>query len=198
MIKFKDNRKNTPKKKTTLHKVIDDGGYFDLNGNWNSIIKLYDEGDKLFRGRVETLVLNGSSIYLNICNNGNKYRIPGGSYGYNCSLAKQAKIEVLEECKIVVDNIRYSNISYKRIYDNDPNFEYGRVHWNGTYTQLFVADFKKYFSGYIDDNVFDADMHKYGKFYKIDEIYNILIPEHRKCIDKLFKGEKYGTNKSRN
>lgn len=197
MVQCRDSRRKYPKKKTNILKIIKDGGYFDQVGNWNSIIKLYDEGDKLFRGRVETLVFQEDKVFLNLSSNG-KYRVPGGSYNYNTSPAAQAKKEVLEECKIIVDDIRYTDISYKRIYDNNPNFDRGKIHWNGTYTQIFVADFKDYFYGHIDASVFDADMHRYGKFHKIKDVYHLLIPEHKKCIDKLFKGVDYGSNKSRN
>ena len=104
----------------TIEKAISQGGYYNTDGDWNCIVTLDDYPDKLFRGRVETLVLKDGKLFMYMKDNGN-YRIPGGGFDKGVLNKDQAFIETKEEAKLIVDNIRYTGVTYVRVFDENGN-----------------------------------------------------------------------------
>ena len=63
--------------KLDINKVIEDKGYYDKYGEWNSIIRSRRYPGKLFRGRVEVFIFRDDCVYIELYPDGT-YRIPGG------------------------------------------------------------------------------------------------------------------------
>lgn len=178
------NRIGTP---SNVRRVLKDGGFYDADGVWNSIVQV---DDKLYRGRVETLVFNGGKLYIQLVDrddndNGTRYRIPGGSLEKGIPNQEQAHAECMEEARLLIKNCRFSGITYTEI-TGMPTWAKGigsPVEWVGKYNEVYYAEFYKIYTGYIKQRDRDDIMLKDGKFIPIEDIYNILIPEHQKVVD---------------
>ena len=165
----------------TMEEILKQGGYYDIEGLWNNITQI---NGKIYRGRVETFVIDDyDNIYMHVKSNG-KYRIPGGSFERNTSHLYQAYSEVLEEARIICDNIRYTGVSY--IKDFDTKLDTEGITWDGTYNEVYVAHYVSEYDGYIHPKNRDKDMYLYGKWYKYDKIKDILSQYHRKVLDNIF------------
>ena len=176
------NRSRTPADKNmTQQKAIKQGGYYDTEGNWNCLVTLDNYPDKVFRGRVEVLVFKEDKIYMQMMSN--KYRIPGGSIEKDMFDDDQVYMECKEEAKILIKNIKYTGIDYVEEFDHLSD---DKIRWNGKYNKVYVAEFDGYFDGHIDKSVSDPDMAKNGKFYELDTVKDILIPEHKKALEIVF------------
>ena len=67
-------------KDLTMQEIIKQGGYYDIAGLWNNITEI---DGKIYRGRVETFVIDDEyNIFMHVKGNGS-YRIPGGSFERN-------------------------------------------------------------------------------------------------------------------
>lgn len=173
----------TPINKITLDEALSNGGYYDVNGTWNSLIK---KDDKILRERVETIIFNDhNQLYIRLYEDGG-YRFPGGSTCKGVKDSKQALLECQQEAKIDTEEPVYTGISYIRIYDEI--YDKGPLSWEGTLNKVFAAVYKSEYNGYIDKNDYDTDMCKNGKFVDITEsLYETLRPEHKKVLDVLLK-----------
>ena len=177
-------------------KVLREGGFYDKDGIWNSIVKIDGE---LYRGRVETLVFRDGSLYIQLVNkkendNGTKYRIPGGSLERGVPNQEQAHAECMEEARLLIKNCKFSGVTYNEITGMpkwakaiDPPVE-----WVGKHTEVYYAEFDKLYTGYIKKKDREEAMLRDGKFLPIEDVYNILIPEHQKVVD-MYIGNKYGS-----
>ena len=172
----------------SLDEVIENKGYFDKYGEWNSIIRARKYPGLLFRGRVEVFIFRHDLVYILQYPNSTSYRVPGGSFDIRRSNHNQAYEEAKEEAKIITKNIRYTGVSYHKLsnhrYVSNTN---KRIAWNGTYNKVYTADFAGLYSGSIDAHSRDNDMYHYGKFVPISSIYDNLIPEHKLAIDSKLK-----------
>lgn len=167
-------------KDLTMVEIIKQGGYYDIAGLWNNITEI---NGKIYRGRVETFVIDDEfNIFMQIKDNG-KYRIPGGSFERDGNHIKQAYAEVLEEAKIVCDEVTYTGVSYIKNFDT--KIEHG-ISWDGTYNEVYVAHYVDQFTGYIHPKNKDNDMYKKGKWYKFDEVKDILSEDHRKALCLIY------------
>ena len=97
-----------------MNKVIQDKGYYDKNGEWNSIIRSKKYPGKLFRGRVEVFIFRGNYVYMEKYGDGT-YRLPGGSFDIRRSNHDQVYNEAKEESRIIVHNIQYTGVSYHKL-----------------------------------------------------------------------------------
>lgn len=169
-------------------KAILDGGYYDNDNIWNSIIELDEYPNKVFRERVEVIIFDDfGNIYLN--KKGNKYRLPGGSTEKDVLDIDQVKNESQEEARICIKDVQYTGLNYSRLFDKkyieNAWFKDMPVVWDGLYTKVYVAKYDKKFTGHVNILDQDQDMYKNGKFYPIDKVYDILKPEHKKAVDSF-------------
>lgn len=167
----------------TIEEIIKQGGYYDIDGLWNNITQINGE---LYRGRAETFVIDQEGkIYMQLTNDGG-YRIPGGSFERDSTHTLQAQAEVLEEAKIVCDNVTYTGVHYIRTFDKIFKDKPGRVYWKGTYNEVFVADYVKQFIGVIHPKNRDNEMYNLGKWYSYDEIKHLLSDPHKEALSELY------------
>ena len=163
-------------------KAIEDGGFIDQDGKWNSIVVDPISGE-LCRKRVETLVIKDKTkIYLWLQSSG-RYKIPGGSTERDIDDMTQACHECREEARLDVKNIVDTGIEYTEI-TNFPDWAKTKhigLKWNGKISRVYVAEFNKKYRGNIDE--LDRDeLLKYGQFYDINDVFEILRPEHQKAL----------------
>lgn len=181
-----ENKRNA-KDDLDIKQVVENKGYYDKYGEWNSIIRSKKYPGMLFRGRVEVFIFKDNSVYMEIYKDGT-YRIPGGSFDIRHSNHDQVYNEAKEESRIIVHNIRYTGISYhklrKKLYVSKDKKS---ISWNGTYNKVYTADFTGYYNGKILPYVQDINMYKYGRFYNIDQVYHLLTPEHKLAVSSKIK-----------
>lgn len=178
-----EREKRTPlNPNITMEEIINERGYYDINHNWNAIITFPDKPGKIFRDRVEVLILDRyNSIYMVNYGNG-IYRIPGGGVerfrGYKYQVEQESK----EEAGISLGKIFNTGVSYFRVF----NIKYSScpIHWDGTYTRVYVAYFKEWFFGKVDESVRDSEMRFRGRFIPYEYAINILNETHLEALDK--------------
>ena len=163
----------SPTNVITRQSVIKDGGYYH-DGEWNSII---ESKGKLYRHRVECLILNSDGdVYLQKLSDGS-YRIPGGSTNKGLSDPEQVARECLEEARIVVKNIRKTNKSY--VIEQPPKRwmieKKLPILWDGKYIDIYLADFVRFDKTFKPKEVDYDDMYKYGDFYNKSYLNDIHL-----------------------
>ena len=166
--------------------AIRDGGFYDNDGIWNSIIEVDGYDNMIFRKRVEVLILDDSgNIYLN--KKRDSYRIPGGSSEKGIDDAIQAANEAKEEARLLIKDVVYTGIHYIKVHDKEYIktcwFKDLPIVWDGQYTKVYIAKYNKKYNGHINKLDTDEDMFRNGRFYPIKSVYNILKPEHRKALE---------------
>lgn len=172
-----EHQKRIPRsKQVNIEKFIRYGGYYDVNNNWNSIVTVEGYPDKIFRGRVEVFLFKDNKIYMDI--NEQRYRIPGGSFDIRRSHTDQVYNEIKEEAKIISKNIYYTGLSYVTIFSRYTKPSSKRMSWNGTYNEVYLAEYDHLYRGRVNETVYDYNMHHQGKFYILDDVLHILKPEH--------------------
>ena len=180
-------KKRAPKEKLTIGEIIKNKGYYDICGNWNSIMTFAQYPNMLFRGRVEVFIFDHNDIFAYINPNTGRYRIPGGSIDKNNTLVKQVVNEAKEEARINVGKIEYTGYSYiyffKKKYDKCP------IHWDGVYNKVYIAQFKSWYYGNINPNVSDYYMSKYGNFFTLEYLANFLSVDHMKALNLIPKNK---------
>lgn len=176
--------KKSPAYNISLDSALKQGGFYGSDGSWNSLVKL---DGRILRGRVETLVIKKEQqqLFMHIKPfNKKKYRIPGGSFERDVPNYIQAQNEVNEEAKIKVKNIINTGIHYTKLYSNNTIDE--EIKWEGSYTEIYLAEYDGIYTGHVDKKDEDTDMYTYGRFYNIRDIYSILTDEHKSVIDSIF------------
>lgn len=181
-----------------LEDAVRDGGYYGDNGTWNSIM-VFSGDNHVYRVRVETLIIKDNDyVFLKFIkkeNDHNKrvYLVPGGSIEKDISNIDQAINECKEEARILVKNIQSTGITYKEI-TNPPKWAIASqaVNWNGNYTEVYVAEYDKKYTGHIEKVDTDPFMAS-GRFYKIDKIFPYLRKVHRDAL-KLIYPDRFNFN----
>lgn len=171
----------------TRSEAILNGGFYDNDHIWNSIVEVDGYPNKVFRKRVEVLILDDyGNVYLN--KKGNKYRIPGGSTEKDTEDIIQVQNEAKEEARICIKDVKKTGLQYVHVFTKEQSadkwFKDLPVRWDGTFTEVYTAKYDKKYTGKVDILDQDLDMCNNGKFYPIDKVYNILKPEHKKAIDQ--------------
>lgn len=188
MIK-REREKRTPlDEDISKRKIIKDNGYYDINHNWNAIITFADKPGLMFRDRVEVIILNkNSDIYMVNYGNG-KYRIPGGGIekdrGYKYQVARESE----EEAGIILGKIFTTGVSYFRYFNS--KYESCPVHWDGTYTRVYVAYFKNWYYGSVRESVKDTEMKSKGRFISKEYAKKILSPTHLQALHNFYQNLK--------
>lgn len=171
-------------KDLTMEEIVKQGGYYDIEGLWNNITEI---NGKIYRGRVETFVIDDyGKIFMQLVGK-DKYRIPGGSFDRDVDHIHQAYAEVLEEARLICDNITYTGVSY--IKDFDKKYDIEGISWVGTYNEVYVAHYVSEYDGYIHPKNRDKTMYCYGKWYNYNKVKDILSQYHRKALDFIFNSE---------
>ena len=176
-----ETRKRIPKDRNiTLTQIVHNRGYYDIDNNWNSILYFQQYPGMLFRGRVEVFIFDkNNNVYMMISKN--KYRIPGGSWEKNRSHKYQVQQEAKEEARIKLGKIEYTKYSYfkffKRKYNTMP------IHWDGTYNEVYIAEFNNWYYGPIKKCVRDDIMNRYGKFVPFKYAIDLLTLDHQKALN---------------
>lgn len=195
-MKYLDEDRNKFRKdvemflESTNDKIVPDDSkiekiYFKNNGEHANAYVKAKGIDKPLRGRSEVLIINGDKVYLCFKDNG-EYRLPGGGWDENEPHEKSAIREAKEEAKINCTDIKYIS---SRISVNDNAIEKCKKEnvpkedwWYGWYTKLYVADYSKKFTGYINKEDRDDNMVKNGKWYDIIEVWDKLYPDHKDAL----------------
>lgn len=171
----------------TNQEAVEQGGFYDHHGIWNSILTLSEDPGRLYRGRVECLIINDNKVFMSRKPN-NGYRLPGGSFEIKNDNETQCYNECKEEARILVKNIKNTGIIYTKTYSHPVDWARNLpVQWTGQYIEVYVADFDRYYNGTINFDDRDEDMYNNGEFYNIDDVYDILRDEHKKAIDKFVR-----------
>ena len=176
-------QKRYPMDKTiTMKEIIKNHGYYDINGYWNSILSFDQYPGMIFRGRVEVLIFNDKNeVYLSLYKNG--YRIPGGSLERGRSHKYQVEAETKEEARIVLGKIIYTGYSYFKFFKN--KYTNCPIHWDGTHNEVYIAYFKKWYRGKINNKLKDSFIDKYGRFIPFEYAINILSEDHQKALNLI-------------
>lgn len=176
-------RKHIPKDKSLdIPTIVKNAGYYDIDNNWNSILTFPQYPGMLFRGRVEVFIFDErNNVYVAM--NGSNYRIPGGSLEKDRSHKYQVEQEAKEEAGVELGLITYTGYNYfnffKKKYTSYP------VYWDGSYNEVYIANFKRWHYGTIKKSVMDLQMNKYGKFIPFESIINILTENHQKALNLI-------------
>lgn len=172
-------------KSMTIKKAISCGGYYNTDGDWNNIMTFDEYPGKIFRGRVEVLVLNEGKLFMFLKDN-KAYRIPGGGFDKGVLNIDQAFIETKEEAKLIIGNIRFTGVTYIYLYDEKwPPKNPNDIAHDGTYNEVYIADYKGDYEGYIRKGLSDMEMTNRGKFYDINEIKDILKEPHKQALNNM-------------
>ena len=100
-------------KQEMIEDVIRNHGFYGNNGVWNSIIT-FPGDNRLYRERVETIIVrNRKEVFLKKKPNG-EYFLPGGSTEKDIPDIQQAINECREEAHIDVSRIESTGITYKK------------------------------------------------------------------------------------
>lgn len=166
----------------TLEEIINNQGYYDINHNWNAIITFSDKPNKIFRYRVEVIILNKRNDIYMVAYNDGTYRLPGGGVEKDRSYKYQVEKESEEETGIRLGKIFNTETSYFRYFNN--KYKECPIHWDGTYTKIYVAYFKDWYYGKIKDSLRDNEMRYKGRFLPYEYAINILNDHHIKALDK--------------
>lgn len=176
-----EREKRIPRNKhITLGRIIKDEGYYDINNNWNSILTFNEYPGKIFRGRVEVLILNKNSDIFMVHYQDSNYRIPGGGIERFRSHKFQVEREAKEEALIELGKIIPTGVSYFRFFNK--KYEGLPIHWDGTYNEVYIAYFKNWYYGNIPRKLRDDAMYRYGKFVPFEKAVNILNEHHKKAL----------------
>ena len=174
-----DELKN--KKEEMREEAIRNGGFYGKNGVWNSIIT-FSNDKKLYRERVETIIVrNRKEVFLKRKPNG-EYFLPGGSTEKDTPDIIQAMNECREEAHINVKNTMSTGITYKTKHE-PPTWAKNEcvVEWQGSFTNVYVAEFDSMYHGEIDKRDRDPFILS-GKWYSTKECFKFFRKEHREAL----------------
>lgn len=168
----------------TRAKAIAQGGYYNTDGDWNCVLTLDEYPDKIFRGRVETLVLKDGKLFMYKKPNGT-YRVPGGGFDRGVLNKDQAFIETKEEAKLIISNIRETGVKYIKFFKDKYHTTDRDIDYDGSITEVYVADYKGDYEGRIRKGLSDKELTNEGEFYDLDEVKDILTDPHRQALENL-------------
>lgn len=168
-----------------LNTHIENHGFYGRNNVWNSLIMIKG---KPYRHRVETLVIKDNKyIFLKLNSKYGLYIVPGGSIEKDIDNVIQAENEVNEEARMVVANVRYTNITYTELYEGTPKttMENGDIfNYMGKFSEVYIADYKGRYTEKIPSILADNRMANDGRFYKIQDVFHLLKSAHKKALIK--------------
>ena len=166
--------------------ALKNNGYYDENHIWNGIIT-FPNDNRIYRHRVETLIINNNKeVFVKRKTNGS-YTLPGGSVEKDIPNSKQAENECREEARMKVKNIVDTGIRYTEIKDKPhPWVAKQPIVWTGYYTEIFVADYDGRDRNPVDELDKDPIVAS-GRWYTIKECYKFFRKEHREALNFYLK-----------
>ena len=168
----------------TIEKAISQGGYYNTDYDWNCVVTMDEYPNKILRGRVDVLVLKEGKLFMLLKDNG-QYKIPGGGFDKGVLNKDQAFIETKEEAKLIVENVKFTGVTYTHIYDEIWSHAKNEIPYDGTYNEVYIAQYKRDYDGYIKKRLSDSDLTNNGKFYNIDDIKHILKEPHKQALSNM-------------
>lgn len=174
-------------------KAIMNQGFYDKNGSWNSVIK-FPLDPNIYRGRVETIIVRDKKeVFVKRRPNG-EYFLPGGSWEKTLPNIEQAINECKEEARINVRNIEFTGITYKKLTKDRPSIEWmksltkndgddinNKVLWDGSYNEVYIAEYDSLYKGEISKEDQDAFILS-GHFYPVKQCLKFFNEEHCQAL----------------
>lgn len=154
-------------------------GFYDKHNRWNPIVIINGEQ---YRHRVECLIMRQNKLFVAKSNIG-VLLIPGGGVDKSLSDEEQVYNECKEEARILVENIKPTGYVYLRrtgVSESAKRLP-KEQQWVGSYTEIYIADYAKDFTGFIDYCDRDSEMIR-GDFRPISEIIDKLVPEWKLAL----------------
>lgn len=154
-------------------------GFYDKHNRWNPIVIINGEQ---YRHRVECLIIRQNKLFVAKSNTG-VLLIPGGGVDKSLSDEEQVYNECKEEARILVENIKPTGYAYLRrtgVSESAKRLP-KEQQWVGSYTEIYIADYAKDFTGFIDYCDRDSEMIR-GDFRPISEIIDKLVPEWKLAL----------------
>lgn len=154
-------------------------GFYDKHNRWNPIVIINGEQ---YRHRVECLIMRQNKLFVAKSNTG-ALLIPGGGVDKSLSDEEQVYNECKEEARIIVENIKPTGYAYVRrtgVSESAKRLP-KEQQWVGSYTEIYIADYAKDFTGFIDYCDRDSEMIR-GDFRPISEIVDKLVPEWKQAL----------------
>ena len=154
-------------------------GFYDKHNRWNPIVIINGEQ---YRHRVECLIMRQNKLFVAKSNTG-ALLIPGGGVDKSLSDEEQVYNECKEEARILVENIKPTGYAYLRrtgVSESAKRLP-KEQQWVGSYTEIYIADYAKDFTGFIDYCDRDSEMIR-GDFRPISEIIDKLVPEWKLAL----------------
>lgn len=154
-------------------------GFYDKHNRWNPIVIINGEQ---YRHRVECLIMRQNKLFVAKSNTG-ILLIPGGGVDKSLSDEEQVYNECKEEARILVENIKPTGYAYLRrtgVSESAKRLP-KEQQWVGSYTEIYIADYAKDFTGFIDYCDRDSEMIR-GDFRPISEIVDKLVPEWKQAL----------------
>lgn len=154
-------------------------GFYDKHNRWNPIVIINGEQ---YRHRVECLIMRQNKLFVAKSNTG-VLLIPGGGVDKSLSDEEQVYNECKEEARILVENIKPTGYAYLRrtgVSESAKRLP-KEQQWVGSYTEIYIADYAKDFTGFIDYCDRDSEMIR-GDFRPISEIIDKLVPEWKLAL----------------
>lgn len=169
-----------------VNEAIKNGGFYGRNGLWNSIKKL--NGDpRLYRERVETIIIrNNKEVYCKKKPNG-EYFLPGGSTEKGRTNKEQAIAECREETHMNISDVEFSGITYKKYFKPKQwMLDECDILWDGSINYIFVGQYSSKYKGNVAKLDEDPFMRS-GRWYPIKECYKFFRKEHKDALFQYIK-----------
>lgn len=154
-------------------------GFYDRHNRWNPMVIINGEN---YRHRVECLIMCQNKLFVAESNDGNLL-VPGGGVDKSLSDEEQVYNECKEEARILVKDIKPTGYSYIRrtgVSQSARNLP-KEQQWVGSYTEVYIANYMKDFTGFIDYCDRDSEMIR-GRFRVLSDIGNRLLPEWKAAL----------------
>ena len=156
-------------------------------GDYLNNVKI-KEYSKELRARSELLIFKDDMIFMKLNSNG--YEFPGGGWEEGETHLESAMREAKEEAYINTKNGVHL-LNYASIFKKPPEWAgwaAPKEHlWYGEYTEVFGAEYNGSYKGKVAEEDQQKSMKDNGKFYKLSDVYNKLLPIHREAVDKYMK-----------
>lgn len=180
-INFKERLDDIISHESTIEdfEIEAETGFYDKHNRWNPIVIINGEQ---YRHRVECLIMRQNKLFVAKSNTG-VLLIPGGGVDKSLSDEEQVYNECKEEARILVENIKPTGYAYLRrtgVSESAKRLP-KEQQWVGSYTEIYIADYAKDFTGFIDYCDRDSEMIR-GDFRPISEIIDTLVPEWKLAL----------------
>lgn len=180
-INFKERLDDIISNESTIEdfEIEAETGFYDKHNRWNPIVIINGEQ---YRHRVECLIMRQNKLFVAKSNTG-VLLIPGGGVDKSLSDEEQVYNECKEEARILVENIKPTGYAYLRrtgVSESAKRLP-KEQQWVGSYTEIYIADYAKDFTGFIDYCDRDSEMIR-GDFRPISEIIDKLVPEWKQAL----------------